>query len=108
MKRIACILLIVTILFSGLFIVANAYAQIPGSVTITSNTEWTLAQSPINFNGTVTVSSNATLTIDPGVTVNLERYYLFINGALTAQGQANNQIIFESNANQTSQITPSE
>ncbi|MGA2681635.1 MAG: right-handed parallel beta-helix repeat-containing protein [Candidatus Bathyarchaeia archaeon] len=108
MKRVACILLIVTILFSGLFIVANAHAQIPGSVTITSNTEWTVAQSPINFNGTVTVGSNATLTIDPGVTVNLERYYLFIYGALTAQGQADNQIIFESNANQTSQITPSE
>ena len=109
MKRLACILLILTISISGL-LVQNAHSQYQptGSVTINSNTEWTVAQSPINFNATVTVNSNATLTIDPGVTVNLGMNYLFINGALTAQGQANNRIIFESNANQTSQITPSE
>ncbi|HUJ84914.1 MAG TPA: hypothetical protein VLV84_04845, partial [Candidatus Acidoferrales bacterium] len=72
MKRLVCVLLIVTILLNGVFLGQKTHAQIPSNVSITSNTEWTIAQSPIIFNGTVMVNSNVTLTIDPGVTVNLE------------------------------------
>jgi hypothetical protein len=96
MKRLACILLIVVVLLSGLILTQKVYSQYqsPGSITINSNTEWTVAQSPVNFNGTVTVNANATLTIDPGVTVNLYTYDFDIEGTLIAQGVANNQITF--------------
>ena len=101
MKRLACILLIVTILFSGLFLIQNAYAQINTGLTISGNTEWTMAQSPINLNGTLTVSNNVTLTIDPGVTVNMGMYPFYVYGTLIAQGSANNQIVFTSASNQS-------
>jgi hypothetical protein len=104
MKRLVCILLIVTILLNGIFLGQKTHAQIPSNVTITSNMEWTIAESPIIFNGTVMVNSNVTLTIDPGVTVNLETYGLTIYGTLTAQGNVNNQITFTSAAiNETEQ-----
>ena len=102
MKRLVCILLIVTILFSGLFLFQNTHAQI-NSLTIWNNTEWTTAQSPINFNGTVTVYGNVTLTIDPGVTVNMGYYSFNVYGTLIAQGTPSNQIVFTSVGNQTSQ-----
>ena len=107
MKRLACIILIATILVSGLFFVQNAHAQTTAGGTITTSTEWTVADSPINFNGPVTVGSGATLTIDPGVTVNLGMYFLNVDGTLTAQGKPGNQIVFTSNVNsgnQTSEI----
>ncbi len=62
-----------------------------------------MAQSPINFNGTVTVTNNVTLTIDPGVTVNMGYYGFDIYGTLIAQGTPGNQIVFTSIGNQTSQ-----
>ena len=63
------------------------------------------AQSPITFNGTVTVNNNATLTIDPGVTLNMGMYMLIVYGTLIAQGNANNQIVFNG-SNQTYSNTP--
>ncbi len=99
MKRLACIILIVTILVSGLFFVETAYAQIPAGITISSNEEWTISQSPVNFNGTVTVASGVTLTIDPGVTVNLGMYSLLVYGTLIAQGNSSSQIVFAATVN---------
>lgn len=97
MKRLACTLLIVTLLASGLLFVGNSHATtIEGQVT--SNTEWTVAESPIIFNGTVTVNSGVTLTIDPGVTVDLGVNPLVIDGTLIARGTQNNQINFASNS----------
>jgi len=111
MKRLACLILILTILVSGLFCVQNIHAQIGGGETIASNTEWTVADSPVNFNGSVTVATGKTLTIDPGVTVNLGMYYLLVDGTLTAEGNASNQIVFTSNVNsgnQTLENSPAE
>ncbi len=82
MRRLACIILIVTVLVSVVFSVNCAHATTVGG-TLTADTEWTQAESPINFNGTVTVGNNVNLTIDPGVTVNLGMYALFVSGTLT-------------------------
>jgi parallel beta-helix repeat protein len=93
MKRLACIILIVTILVSGLAFVKTAHAtQVSG--TLTADTHWTITDSPVIFNGTVTVGTNVTLTIDPGVTVNLGIYSLQVSGTLIAVGDAADKILF--------------
>ena len=42
------------------------------------------------------MDSGVTLTIEPGVTVNLGKFYLQVNGTLRAQGTSGNNIIFNS------------
>ena len=101
MKRFVCAVLIVTILVSGLFFVRVAHATIVNG-TLTSDTEWTQADSPIYFNGSVMVSSNVTLTIDAGVTVNFGMYWLNVAGTLIAVGTASNPITFLASNNSSS------
>ena len=100
MKRLVCIVLIISILLSGSFIVRNVHAQASSGTsvggTLTSNAEWTTGESPINFNESVTIDSGVTLTVDPGVTVNFGMYGLLVYGTLIAQGNANDQIVFTS------------
>ena len=49
------------------------------------------------------MASGVTLTIDPGVTVNLGMYILLVEGTLTAQGNASSQIVFTANVNSGNQ-----
>jgi len=84
------------------FAATPAFADTPVSGNITTNTNWTLAQSPFIVTGTVTVSNNATLTIDPGVVVKFNASAgLQIGsgtpGVLNAQGTVSQQILFTSN-----------
>jgi len=61
---------------------------------IASNSTWTKANSPYTLTGPVLVNNGVTLTIEPGVTVNLESYYIEINGNLVAQGSSTDKIHF--------------
>jgi hypothetical protein len=94
-KSLLRVFLSVTVI-CGLFsvsIVPLGLAQ-SGLVTfITSDTVWTKAESPYNLTGTIVVSTGATLTISPGVTVNLNGYTLFVNGTLQAVGSASENIL---------------
>ena len=93
MKRLVCIILIATILVGGIFFVKTAHATtVKGTINV--DTHWTQNDSPITFNGTVSVANNVTLTIDPGVTVNLGMYGLFVSGTLNATGDPSNEIMF--------------
>ena len=76
----------VIIVLSGLTLVSDVHAFTPVSGTLTSDVTWTKANSPYNFTGTVFVASGVTLTIEPGVTVNLGNYFLHVNGTLIAKG----------------------
>ncbi len=67
-----------------------AVADTPVSGLITANTTWTQAMSPIWVEGDITITSGATLTIDPGVEVRFNGFYdiTVFDGALVADGDA--------------------
>jgi len=65
---------------------------------IWSNTTWTLENSPYIVTENILVDVEATLTIEPGVTVKFDgKYYLLVKGTLSAIGTADNYITFTSN-----------
>jgi parallel beta-helix repeat protein len=97
MRKLIWLTLIVATLVTSLFLVFNVHAATSVDGQITSNTTWTLANSPYRLTGTVFVSSGVTLTIEPGVAVDFNMYSLQINGGtLIAQGTNNNKITFSS------------
>lgn len=73
------------------------------SGAITTNTTWTLANSPYVVTGTVTVSNNAQLTIEPGVEVRFNALQSLVVGSgtagvLVAQGTGALPILFTTNS----------
>ena len=83
------------IMVGGLILVSTVHfgsAQSGLVVTINSDTTWTKENSPIVFSGPVVISTGVTLTINAGVTVNLNGYPLFVNGTLKAIGSASDKI----------------
>jgi parallel beta-helix repeat protein len=89
----------VSVAFSGLmFFSGNVTAATYISGSITTNTTWTVANSPYIIVDDVLVDNGTTLTIDPGVTVKFDGLYsIVINGTLKATGTAVKPIIFTSN-----------
>lgn len=55
---------------------------------------WYKVNSPYNFTGTVTVPENCSLTIEPGVVVNIEGHSLTVNGKLSCEGLPTDSIVF--------------
>ena len=104
MKRFACIILIVIVLASWPIFVRNTHAISVGG-PLNDDTHWTLVDSPVTFNQTLIVASNATLTIDPGVTINMGMYSLNVYGTLMANGALGNQILFSGDVSFTNFIT---
>jgi hypothetical protein len=64
------------------------------SGNLTSDTTWTQAGSPYTLVGSVIVNNGVTLTIQAGVTVNLQLNDLQVNGTLKAQGSNSNNVVF--------------
>jgi hypothetical protein len=95
MKKASSNAFLTAIIISGLILVSTVHLGSAESglvVTITSDTTWTKTDSPVIFSGPVVVSIGVTLTIDAGVTVNLNGYPLFVNGTLKAIGSASDKI----------------
>ncbi len=69
------------------------------SGAITTNTTWTLANSPYQVTGDIDVRAGVTLTIEPGVTVMFDGARdMTINGTLLANGTAAQHIVFTSSS----------
>jgi PKD domain len=60
--------------------------------TIIDNTTWTLENSPYFLVDDVTIAQNATLTIEPGVAVDLDFWQLSVKGTLRAIGNETHRI----------------
>lgn len=95
MRKLVWLLLIVVVLVSSMLLVANVHASTPVSGIITSNTTWTEANSPYILTGSITVNTGVTLTIEPGVTVDLVSYSIMVGGTLNSAGTSDNKIIFQ-------------
>jgi hypothetical protein len=100
-KRLALLVITMTLLLSILvetmhFGIAQASTNVGG--IISSNTTWTKASSPYNLLGPTLVSSGVTLTIEAGATVNLNTYYLQVDGTLNAIGTSTDTVYINSSA----------
>ena len=77
---------------SILFGAVQASTEVSG--ILSSDTTWTKANSPYSLDGAILVSEGVTLTIKSGVTVNLNDYYILVNGTFRAIGNSNDKIYF--------------
>ncbi len=87
----------ITMLFCGLVLAGTVQvsAEAPGVIVIIgSDTTWTKVASPHNITGPIIVMDGVTLTIEAGATVNLNDYYILVNGTLYAIGSNTNPIQF--------------
>ena len=83
-----------------LFIILTyVYGQTNVSGVISSNTTWSLINSPYIVTGNILVNEGVTLTIEPGVVVKFDSEKVMqIRGELIAQGTSESKITFTSNA----------
>jgi hypothetical protein len=97
MKKLTCTLMLITLMFCSM---TTFFGSVQGATsvggTISSDTTWTKANSPYQLTGNTLVQAGATLTIEPGVTVDFGTYFLQVNGVLRAQGTESNKILFTS------------
>lgn len=63
---------------------------------ISANTTWTQADSPYSLTGPMLVNNGVTLSIEPGVTIYFNEFYLKVDGTLNARGSSSNKIFFVS------------
>ncbi len=97
MKATLPMVLVSLLLFSSLVSsiqlgMVHAFTSFHG--IINSDATWTTANSPYILNGPVAVNIGVTLTIEAGVTVNLNGYYIQVNGTLVARGSNTDKINF--------------
>ncbi len=108
---------LIALMLSGLALVSSAHFGRAQSVintggTISSDTMWTQDNSPYTLTGNLLVSNGATLTIAAGATVNLDNYYIMVNGTLVVLGSnyrsiyiSEGQIIFTQFSTGWSELT---
>jgi RHS repeat-associated protein len=78
---------------------APAVANTEVKSNITTNTTWTTSGSPYDIDAGIKVTPAATLTIEPGVTVDFNNgptAAMFVEGTIKALGSAGNPVVFTS------------
>ena len=90
--------LLLSITIISLFLIGTlqcSLAQNSGtneSGLIGSDATWKQTGSPYNLTGNISINTGATLTVEAGVTVNLNSYHITVNGAFVAKGTNTNKI----------------
>lgn len=69
-----------------------ARASTPITGIIASNQTWTKANSPYTLTGPTDIDRGVTVTIEAGATVDLNSYYIRVDGTLIAKGTSTNRI----------------
>ena len=88
-------------LFSFLLFMLSAlgFGQTDVSGALSSDTTWSLSNSPYTVTGSVLVPTAVTLTIEAGVTVKVNSgLYIKVQGTIIAIGDASNKITFTSSS----------
>jgi hypothetical protein len=97
-KRYLVAWFLVTAVIFGLLVASLPFAMGQSGTNvvgiISTDTIWTKADGPYSLTGPTAVNSGVTLTIEPGVVVNLGYYYLQVNGTLIAKGTSTDWIQF--------------
>lgn len=96
LKKIASVAFLL-LLLGSLVLAQNNFGLVAASeVTgiISVDTTWTKANSPYTLTGNTLVASGVTLRIDQGAIVNLNGYFMMVNGTLHAVGAHEDKIIF--------------
>lgn len=88
---------IVTTITALLFISTSCFAQTTVSGQIRNNTTWTKSGSPYVCNGLIEIAPNITLTIEPGVVVNMGYSNIDIYGKLIVDANVTDSVKFFSN-----------
>lgn len=96
-KLLSSMLLVILIGGFGLgcalrFDMVHASTEVAG--VIDSATAWKKVDSPFNLTGPVLVAEGVTLMVEAGVTVNLNGYYIRVDGTLCARGKVSDKIYF--------------
>ncbi len=95
MKRLLNAVLIALLLCAMSFVTATVYGAKNYSGTISSSITWIKANSPYTLNGNLTLDFGATLTVEPGVTIQIPSdCTLLVNGILVARGTSSEKISF--------------
>lgn len=84
------------LLLSAPFLVASTvYGNTNVTSSINSDTTWTTLGSPYTLTQPISINDHVTLTIEPGVTINMNGYGIQVNGVLVAKGTSDEKINFK-------------
>ena len=86
--------LLLVIASTSIVFVENVHAADSFHGIITSSATWTKANSPYTLDGPTAIARDVTITIEPGVTVDLNGFYVQVNGTLIARGTDSEKIYF--------------
>jgi hypothetical protein len=99
--KVICLMLILVISSTLTFATANPMPTGLGG-TLGSDTTWTSTQNAIRLSSDLIVPSGVTLTIEPGVHVDLWDCQLTIKGLLICKGTSDNQVIITTSIDKNS------
>lgn len=100
LRKNNCPALLLVLVLLGFVIVSNfnfGSASTAVGGLIKENQTWTKNGSPYNLIGSLAVNKGVALTIEPGVIVNINDYYIQVNGTLIARGSGTEKITINSN-----------
>jgi hypothetical protein len=101
------VIMIGSFALAGTLHFGTAHAATDVTGIISSDTTWAKADSPYSLSGSVAVDKGVTLTVEPGVTVNLNNYYIQVNGTLVARGTSTVQIYINNGSITFTQLSAS-